>query len=65
MLNFGFSLQDNSKTDRFSLSHVKATEKSESETLGDKVNEVTLPPWLLCLCHSAFYGDPEAFNWLS
>lgn len=35
-----------------------------TETLCDKVNEVTLPPWILCLCHSAFYGELEAFNWL-
>lgn len=31
-----------------------------TETLCDKVNEVTLPPWILCLCHSAFYGELEA-----
>lgn len=38
--------------------------KKLSEILCHKVNEVTLPPWLLCLCHSAFYGELEAFNWL-
>lgn len=47
----------------FFLSHVEATDKNVTEALCDKVNEVTLPPWLLCLCHSAFYGELEALNW--